>query len=370
MRRTAGETSSHFWESFVLPILRYRQMSYIIVAASVAVTLAYCLIIPNKYTSEATILPSGGADELSELKDLAGGSLAELGLGSLMQSPENSSAMFPKVLTSRLLSEQILKQQFDFSHNEKPKSLTLADYLDAGNTDLELIELKRIVNVNLDRRTGLITLAVTTDYPEFSSMVVKNYLERLNDYNVNYRQSKARENEKFISTRVAEASVELALAENTLEEFRSQNLNYLSSNDPELQKEHSRLERELAVKETIYLTLVKKHELSKLEAAKDVPIVQVLDNGFVPQIKSSPSRSLYLLASLIGSIFVSIILSLWFDLSVKRSFRTNLGKVVESPDIQFSKMESRIVDRAARFVSLIENPAGRRDIDIVADSDE
>ncbi len=367
MRRTAGEISSPFWESFVLPILRYKRMSYIIVTVSVAVTLAYCFFIPNKYTSEATVLPSGGSDELSELKDLAGGSLAELGLGSLMQASENSSAMFPKVLTSRFLSEQILNQRCDFTYEGKAKSLTLAEYLDAENTDLALKELKQIVIVDTDRRTGLLTLSVTTDYPEFSSLVVKKYLERLNDYNVNYRQSKARENEKFIAKRVTEASSELTLAENTLEEFRSQNLNYMSSNDPKLLKEHSRLERDNSVKETIYLTLVKKHELSKLEAAKDVPIVQVLDNGFVPQIKSSPRRSIYLLSALFGSILVSIFLSLWFDLSVKRNFRANLEKVVSSPDIQISKMESRIVDRATRLVSLIENQTGKQSKEKAAD---
>jgi len=369
MRRTTGEISSPFWESFVLPILRYKRMSYIIVATSVAVTLVYCLIIPNKYTSEATVLPSGGSDEFSELKDLAGGSLAELGLGSVMQASENSSAMFPKVLTSRFLSEQILNQRCNFTYKGKAKSLTLAEYLDAENTDLALKKLKQIVIVDTDRRTGLITLSVTTDYPEFSSVVVKNYLERLNDYNVNYRQSKARENEKFIAKRVIEASADLTLAENTLEEFRAQNLNYMSSNDPELRKEHSRLERDETVKETIYLTLVKKHELAKLEAVKDVPIVQVLDNGFVPQIKSSPRRSLYLLSALFGSIFASIILSLWFDLSVKRRFRANLEKIVASPDIRISKMESRIVDRATRLVSFLENPTGQLNKEKAADID-
>ena len=279
-----------------------------------------------------------------------------MGLGSLMQASDNSSAMFPNVLTSRFLSEQILNKRCDFTFKGKAKSLTLSEFLDAENTDLALKALKEIVNIEVDRRTGILKLSVTTDYPEFSSAVVKNYLALLNDYNVNYRQSKARENEKFIAKRTVEASAELVLAENALEEFRAQNMNYTSSYNPELLKEHARLERDQTVKETIYLTLVKKHEMSKLEAAKDVPIVQVLDNGFVPEIKSSPRRSLYLLASLFGSIFVSIILSLWFDLSVKRRFRINLEKIVASPDIQISRMESRIVDRASRLVAIIENP--------------
>ncbi len=360
MRRSEPESGSLFWESFVLPILRYKRMSYVIVTASVAVTLAYCLIIPNKYTSQATILPSGGSDGLSELKDLAGGSLADLGLGSMMQASENSSAIFPQVLTSRLLSEQVLQHHFDFRHKGKSRTLSLADYLDESNTDLALKELNKIVSVDQDRRTGIIMVAVTTDYPELSAAVVKEYLKLLDDYNVNHRQSKARENEKFISKRVEDAATELYLAETNLEQFREQNLNYRTSNDPELLREMSQLERTTAVKETIYLTLVKKHELAKLEAAKDIPIVQVLDHGATPLVKSSPKRSVYLISALFGSVMFSIFLSLWFDLSVKRRFRINLERIVRSPDIQINRIESRIVDRATRLATLIENPTGSR----------
>ncbi|MGH8014969.1 MAG: GNVR domain-containing protein [Candidatus Zixiibacteriota bacterium] len=363
MRRTAPETVSPFWESFVLPVLRYKKMSYVIVATTMLVTLGYCLLLPNKYTSVATILPSGGGDELSDLKELAGGSLAELGLGAFTQSSENSSAIFPKVLTSRLLSEQILNHRFDFSHKGKTKSLTLLEYLDAANIDLGIRQLSKIAKVDLDRRTGYITLSATTTYPALSSLLVKTYLQLLDDYNIYHRQSKARENEKFISKRAVEAAAELTLAENNLEEFQEINRNYTTSSDPVLRNEMSKLEREVSVKETIYLTLVKKHELAKLEAAKDVPIVQVLDNGAAPQIKSSPRRSLYLLAALVSSILDSIILSLWFDLSVKRSFRANLEQIMASPEIQIGRFESQIVDRATRLARIIENPVGIRKTD-------
>lgn len=370
MRRTAGEASSPFWESFALPILRYRRMSYVIITSTLVVALVYSLLLPNKYTSVATILPSGGGDELSELSDLAGGSLAELGLGSFIQASENSSAIFPKVLTSRYLSEQVLNHRFDFKDKGKSKSLTLLEYLDAANIDLAILELAGLVRVDLDRRTGYITLTVTTEYPQLSSLVVRDYLKLLDDYNINHRQSKARENEKFIAKRVTEAGVDLALAETVLARLRDANRNYTTSGDPELHKELDRLERDVTVKETIYLTLVKKHELAKVEAAKDVPIVQVLDNGVTPLIKSSPHRSLYLLAALLGSIAVSIILSLWFDLSVKRHLGPNLERIAASPEVQISGFELHLVGRAARLARFIENPLRDRSSAKVTDNND
>lgn len=370
MRRTAGENSSPFWNSFILPILRYKRMTYIIVATSTILTLGYCLLVPNQYTSVATILPSGGNDKFSELKDLATGSLAELGLGSLMQASENSSALYPKILASRLISEQILNQVFVFTHKGETKSMTLFDYTGAENKDKALLELNRIVGIDMDRRTGFITLSATTTYPELSVKVVHSYLDHLENYNLNLRQSKAKENERFIADRLNKAKKSLSNAENEMEEFRNKNLNYITSQDPALQKELSQIQRKIAVKEEIFLTLTKKHEIAKHDAVKDVPIVQVLDKGSVPMVKSSPRRSMYMLAAFMGSLFISILLSLWFDLSVKRGLRTNLERVIQFPGIEMGRIESRIAAKATWLASLLDEPSRQIVRDKVSEHDE
>ena len=370
MRRSAGENSSPFWNSFILPILRYKRMTYVIVTTSTILTLGYCLIIPNQYTSVATILPSGGNGQLSELKDLAGGSLSELGLGSLMQGSENSSAIYPKILSSRLISEQMLKQTFAFTHKGETKSMTLFQYTEAENEDKAVLKLNEIIGINLDRRTGFITLSATTTYPELSAKVVHSYLDHLENYNLNHRQSKAKENERFIGSRLNEAKRDLSKAEGELETFRKKNLNYMTSQDPALQKELAQIQREVTVKEAIFLTLTKKHEIAKLESVKDVPIVQVLDQGSVPIIKSSPRRSLYMIAAFIGSLFMSILLSLCFDLSVKRGFSTNLERVIQSPGIEMGRIESKIATKATWLVSLLDEPSRQIVSDKVSEHDE
>ena len=106
--------ASPFFQSVLLPLLRYKRMTYTVVTTTLMVTLVYCLLIPNWYTSTATILPTSGGGGLSGLSSLAG-SLADMGLGSMMQADENSSALFPKILKSRLLSEKVLNHQFYFN---------------------------------------------------------------------------------------------------------------------------------------------------------------------------------------------------------------------------------------------------------------
>ncbi|HBC47996.1 MAG TPA: hypothetical protein DEO84_06725 [candidate division Zixibacteria bacterium] len=348
------EKSSPFWESFVLPILKYKRMTYFVVSITVLSTLTICLLLKNQYTSSASILPTGASGISSELKDLAAGSLGELGLGSSNEAPENSSALFPNVLNSRLISEKILKRTYSFNYKSKPISLTLEDYIGQSNLDRTIRKLSKLVDISTDKKTGVISLSVTTEYPEFSAAIVHAYLEELDDYNIHHRQSTASENEKFTARRLEEIKLELAAAEDTLRSFKQANLNYLVSSDPLLQLELSRLQRELDLKASLYLTLAQQNEMAKVDAVKDIPVVQVLDRGSIPLEKSSPHRSYYLAFALLGSLFFSILLSLWFDLSLKRGANHDLRRIATIPGIRMNKIESRIAQRLVRIADIMD----------------
>ncbi len=355
LRGAAEEGAAPFWSSIIMPILKYRRVSYTIVGVTVLVTLVYCLLIPNQYTSTATILPTSGSDQLSELKEMAAGSLGEMGLGSMLQAKENSSALYPKVISSRLITEKILNRDFRFNHDGQAYAMTLMDYLESENIDLAQRKLASMTGVGVDRKTGVISLSFTSRYPELSAGVVHAYLEELDDYNKNYRQSKAKDNEKFIAERLEDVKNELIKAENNLSAFQDQNLNYSVSGDPELRRELNKLQREMTIKETVYLTLTKQYELAKVEAVKDLPVVQVLDRGSIPLIKSAPRRSMYMMGAFFGSVFFSVILSLWLSLAVKRRVRKNIDLVLSSEEIKINRFESKIISQANRLAKLMDH---------------
>ncbi len=354
LKNAPAEKPSILWDSFILPILKYKKMTYIIVSVTVLTTLVICLLLKNQYTSTASILPTGPSGISSELKDLAAGSLGELGLGASGEAPENSSALFPNVLDSRLISEKILRRTYSFNDKNRQISLKLEEYIDKPNMDKAVRALKKIVVINTDKKTGVIALSVTTEYPELSATVVHAYLEELDDYNIFHRQSSATENEKFTAKRLLQIKSELAATEDTLRSFKEANMNYMVSSDPLLQLELSRLQREVDLKASLYLSLAQQNEMAKVEAVKDIPVVQVLDRGSVPLEKSSPRRSVYMIAALLGSLCFSIFLSLWFDLSLKRGLNREFRKIAEAPGIHLNKIESRIAGKLVRIADIIE----------------
>lgn len=343
------ELSSAFWQNFVLPVLRHKRMTYTFVATSVAVTLIIALLIPNQYTSTATLLPTASNDQISELKDLAAGSLGDLGLGALKQPSDQSSALYPQILTGRTISEDILSRTYRFDDDGRPKSLTMAEYVDEPNIDLSLRALNDLVAVSVDRRTGLVWLSVTTKYPELSAAVVHAYLEELNDYNINKRQSQAKSNERFMAERLTQIKKELSNAEDSLLAFKEQNRNFGTSSDPELQLQLGRLERDVLIQSEQATLMTRQHEMARIDAVKDVPVVNVLDSGSVSVLKSWPHRSVYLLTSLLVSLFGGILLSLWLDISSKRRFREQFEQTVQHSDVHFNRIETKVINRVARL---------------------
>jgi uncharacterized protein involved in exopolysaccharide biosynthesis len=103
-----------------------------------------------------------------------------------------------------------------------------------------------------------------------------------------------------------------------LNELQHGSINELSENKlflaiadiPDLGLTHLRLQRELEIQTELFKFLTMEYEEAKIEEAKDIPTVQVLDVAKVPERKSKPRRVLLvisiLLVCLIGNSLVII----------------------------------------------------------------
>jgi len=76
-------------------------------------------------------------------------------------------------------------------------------------------------------------------------------------------------------------------------------------NAPELEQDRLRLEREAAMKSQIFVSLSSQAELARLEEAKNLPIVRVLERAALPTMPVPVSR----LALLVGACFAALVLS-------------------------------------------------------------
>ncbi len=74
---------------------------------------------------------------------------------------------------------------------------------------------------------------------------------------------------------------------------------------PGLGSRYADLYREAKIQEAVYAFVTQQFELAKIQEAKELPIVRVMDAGVAPEKRSSPIRSLIVAGSVLGAIFLA-----------------------------------------------------------------
>jgi uncharacterized protein involved in exopolysaccharide biosynthesis len=271
-----------------LVLIGRRKTIFYVVAATMLLTAIVLFLIPNKYQSVATILPTGNNDQMFDLKALAG-------LDNLISQDDNSSELFPVILRSQAVQDPVLTREYNFVHDDDTMIVNLTDYFGQDNPDKLRMALTYATSINSDKKTGVISVAVETKYPELSQMVLGAYLYELDDFNQHKQRTRAGENARYLETQTANAKKELEDSENRLQEFESVNRDWETSGDPETIVLLGRLKREAEIKSQTYLFLCQQYEAAKLDAQKNLPVVRVLDEPTLPTVKASPMRMVILI---------------------------------------------------------------------------
>ncbi|HWR83516.1 MAG TPA: GNVR domain-containing protein [Candidatus Deferrimicrobium sp.] len=312
--RTLSPAGEPDVDVFALTRVFVRGKKFIVafVAGIMLLTSLVVLLIPNKYRSTAAILPSGTTDKMADLKELAG-------LGALTVNNENSSELFPVILKSHLIRTAVLDKEYVFHHDATPMQLTLAEYFDQDNPDKLRRALAQVTAVKLDKKSGVIDVAVQTKYPELSQAILSQYLVELESFNLHKRRSQAKDNAQYLARQMEETKMQLQQVEDSLEQFQLVNRDWASTTDPEILKMLTRLQRDVEMKTKTYLFLSQEHEIAKLDAQKDVPIVRILDQPTLPTQKSSPQRLLTVAVCGVMSFLCALFIVVVHEALKKRS---------------------------------------------------
>jgi capsule polysaccharide export protein KpsE/RkpR len=94
---------------------------------------------------------------------------------------------------------------------------------------------------------------------------------------------------------------------------------------PEASLEYIRKMREVKYHETLFELLAKQYEISRLDEAKQAPVVQVVDRAAVPDRKSGPPRLLAMIGAFLGGLVLSSLYVLIADMLAKQLPRWRQG---------------------------------------------
>jgi uncharacterized protein involved in exopolysaccharide biosynthesis len=222
-------------------------------------------------------MPRGAEQSAGGLSGLA----AQFGIAAA--GGTQSSVFYASLLTTRTILEALAESTYV---GPDGRQQTLAHLFGVRSADSVAVRtaltsrLRRSVGTSVERGTGVIRYAVTTESPLLSRQIADRLMSEVNDYSVRSRRNRAAADRRFIEEQVALNLADLQRAENRVQEFLQRNRLY--QNDPQLVFQHERLTRDLRMREQVYTGLAQALEQASLETARSTPTISVLEPPDTP----------------------------------------------------------------------------------------
>lgn len=331
-----------------------------------------CLLLPNIYRANTKLLPpqqSSSSTAGALLAQLGGAAGAVAGAAGI----KNPNDLYIGMLKSRLISDNIiarynLKKVYDKDSLEKTR-MELAEntFVATGKDSFIVIEVEDedrqrsadLANAYVDELLKLTKVLAVTQagqqrmFYEQQLELAKNNLAkaeaalktRLDSTGVVSVDADSRAIVEVVSRLRAQvaakeiqiASMQAFVTTNNQEYKRAQE--ELSSLKDQLSKlqngtsvagdseknasgnstglESIKILRDVKYYQMLYEILSKQYELARLEEAKNIALIQVLDNAIPPELKYKPKRAILILTSVMFAFVLAVILAVLLDVKRK-----------------------------------------------------
>lgn len=359
---SADQDQDVFFLDFLLLLAKRKRLTVALPLAVGVLAAIISLLLPNYYTAETKILPpqqnqSLAASMLGQLGPLAGLAGRDLGL-------KNPMDMYVAMLQSRTVADALISK-FDLLKLYSKKRMTDAraeledrTLISAGKDGLIYVSIEdrdpnraaEMANAYVDQLSALthnLALSEASQRRLFFEQELQKAKDELSRAEQDLRKTEETtgliqldSQSKVILESIAQLQAQITAKEVQLRGMRSfateenpdlmrlqQELEALRSQLAKLQRsetpekgniyiptgkvpsaglEYVRKFREVKYRETIFELLAKQFEAARMDEAKNVAIIQVVDKAVPPEKKSRPKRALIVLASMLLAFFAAV----------------------------------------------------------------
>jgi uncharacterized protein involved in exopolysaccharide biosynthesis len=262
---------------YVRVVMRHWRLILLVCLPLVAATAAWSFTVTPTYRATASIVPPMDSMQGGDL-GVAGGLLSG-GEGALLRkamSTASASDIYVGILGSQTVLDTIL-DRFNLMqvYGCSERRWAAVNCL-RGNTDVKV------------GQEGIVEISVVDTDPARAAAVANAYVEELDRQNKRLSAGQATSKKLFLENRLKE-----------------------------IEEKFSRIEtlsaREAQVQEMLYQLLIREYELAKIEEAKSMPTIQVLDTASPPEHKFKPNRRMMVMKAGVGSFALAVILAFLFE---------------------------------------------------------
>lgn len=323
------------WMEILRKIIAIRKTLYKAAGVGVVLGIIIALSIPKQYTVTVTLSPEMGGDKASG--GLASLASSFLGGGSNNNSDALNVTLAPDIVSSTPFVLDLFDTRVQTLDGEQ--DTTLVAYLDeqkqpwwgyikaapglaigaikslftekadttATLNPFQLTEeeyqkvedLRKVITANVEKKTAMTTITVTLQDPKVAAIVADSVVAKLQQYIVDYRIKKAKEDCAYLEELYKERQQEYYDAQSKYAHYFDTNRNIAFQS---IRAEQERLQNDMSLAYQVYSQVAQQLQVARAKIQEEKPVFAVVEPATIPLYPSGISRKIIL----IGIIFLTI----------------------------------------------------------------
>lgn len=324
------------WMEILRKIIAIRKTLYKAAGVGVVLGIIIALSIPKQYTVTVTLSPEMGGDKASG--GLASLASSFLGGAATSNSPDALNAtLAPDIVASTpfvldlfdthvqtldgkldttliiYLNEQkqpwwgyikaapslaigaiksLLTEETDTTAELNPFQLTEKEYQKVEG-------LRKAITAEVDKKTAMTTVTVTLQDPKVTAIVADSVVAKLQQYIIDYRIKKAKEDCAYLEELYKERQQEYYQAQSKYAHYFDTNRNIAFQS---VRAEQERLQNDMNLAYQVYSQVAQQLQVARAKIQEEKPVFAVVEPATIPLLPSGTSRKTILL----GIVFLAI----------------------------------------------------------------
>lgn len=324
------------WMEILRKIIAIRKTLYKAAGVGVVLGIIIALSIPKQYTVTVTLSPEMGGD--SKGGGLASLASSFLGGAATSSSPDALNATLapdivastPFILELFNTHVQTLDGELDTTlvayldeqkqpwwgyikaapgmaigaikslFSEKADTVSVLNPFQLTKEESEKVEgLRKILTADVDKKTAMTTITVTLQDPKVTAIVADSVVAKLQQYIIDYRIKKAKEDCAYLEELYKERQQEYYKAQSKYAHYFDSNRNIALQS---VRAEQERLQNDMNLAYQVYSQVAQQLQVARAKIQEEKPVFAVVEPATVPLQPSGTSRKVIL----IGIVFLAV----------------------------------------------------------------
>ena len=328
-------------------VIGIRKKIYKAAGIGLIIGVIVAISIPKQYTVEVTLSPEMGNDKAGGLSGLAA---SFLGSGVTMGDGTDAlnASLSADIVSSTPFLLELSAMEIPVTKNEV---MTLNTYLDEetspwwsyvigfpgmviggvkslfteedeiasfdktsqGAIELskkeskKIAALKKMITASVDKKTSMTSVTATFQDPKIAAVVADSVVKKLQEYIIDYRTFKAKEDCIYLEKLFKERQQEYYIAQKKYADYLDSHDNLILQS---VRAEQERLQNDMSLAYQVYSQVASQLQVARAKVQEEKPVFAVVEPAVVPLYPSGTSSKVYVLVF----VFLSVCIVIFWNL--------------------------------------------------------